>query len=71
MAPTGVAPSQVIAESLICEEEGDLHLHPVLGDLSRFVDQNLLVLDPCALQTIQRLVGADKSRPDGVVEALC
>ena len=41
----------------IREDEGDLHIDPVFGDLA-VADHDLLVLDPSPLDMAQGLVGA-------------
>jgi hypothetical protein len=51
-------------------QESDFEPHPVLGDLASLVDVDLLVGNPCALQTAKRPGGALDSRFDRIVEAL-
>src|SRR5438477_5506403 len=56
------------APRLILEDEGDLHVHPVLRDLPAF-DPQLLLLDPGALHVLEGLVRSLDADPGGILEA--
>ena len=55
---------------LVLEDESHFHCDTPLGDTA-VLDDNLLALDPCAGDVVQRLGGARNTGFDSIVEALC
>jgi hypothetical protein len=54
----------------VFEYKGDLHLDAVLGDMSVFIDDHFLVLDPGAFDMSKRFLGACNPDLEGFIETL-